>query len=41
LTVEARLRSVFVALNAKGNAGDAEAGHARCPERCGAARGAR
>jgi hypothetical protein len=28
LTVEARLRSVFVALNAKGNAGDAEAGHA-------------
>jgi hypothetical protein len=28
LKVEARLRSVFMALNAKGNAGDAEAGHA-------------
>jgi hypothetical protein len=28
LKVEARLRSVFMALNAKGNAGDADAGHA-------------
>jgi hypothetical protein len=28
LQVEARLRSVFVALNAKGNAGDSAAGHA-------------